>query len=83
MILGPSPLRGAELRVSFTLPDARAARLQVVDAAGRMIREHGVEGRAGTFEVNLSDRRPLPPGAHWIRLVQAGAAVTRQISVVR
>jgi len=83
MILGSSPLRGAELRVSLTLPDARAARLQVVDAAGRMIREHVVEGRAGTFEVNLSDHRPLPPGVYWIRLVQGGAALTRQISVLR
>jgi hypothetical protein len=83
MILGPSPLRGAELRVTLTLPDARAARLQVVDAAGRMIREHGLEGRDGTFEVNLSDHRPLVPGVYWIRLVQGAAAVTRQISVVR
>jgi len=48
-----------------------------------MIREHGLEGRAGTFEVNLSDHRPLPPGVYWIRLVQGVAAVTRQISVVR
>lgn len=82
-ILGPSPLRGGELRAAITLPDARAARLQVVDAAGRRIRERGVQGRAGTFEVNLSDEGPLPTGVYWVHLVQGGAAVTRQISVLR
>ena len=78
-----NPLRGDRLRVTFSLPDARPARLALIDAAGRVRREMGVGGGAGRALVaDLSAGRRLAPGVYWIRLTQGDAVATRKVSVV-
>ena len=79
-----NPLRGDRLRVTFSLPDARPARLVLVDAAGRVRRDVPVDAPAGTpAVVDLSSGRRLAPGVYWLRLTQGDAIATRAISVVR
>jgi hypothetical protein len=82
-LLDAHPSRGERLRVAFTLPDARPARLRLLDAGGRLVRDRSVGGAAGPVVVNLfEDGRPAP-GVYWVRLTHAANEVTRKISVVR
>lgn len=78
-----NPLRGDRLRVACSLPNARPARLALVDAAGRVRREASVSAAAGASAVvDLSAGRRLAPGVYWIRLTQGDAVATRKVSVV-
>jgi hypothetical protein len=79
----PNPSTGA-LVCSFTLPDGNAARLDIVDIAGRRVvsREVGVLG-SGTHRVSLGAGRRLPPGVYRVVLSQAGRRTTRQVVFTR
>ena len=81
-LLGPNPSSGEHLRIAFTLRDARPARLQLMDAAGRLLRERRIEGVAGRGTLDLSDGRRLAPGVYWIRLAQGRARTSRRIAIV-
>jgi len=73
--LRPNPAVN-ELTVSFALPSAAPAVLELVDVAGRRLlqREVGSLG-PGRHLVRLDpDRRPAP-GIYWVRLTQAGRSL--------
>ncbi len=81
--LRPNPA-GPNPSVTFTLPDASPARLEVLDVGGRRIlaRDVGSLG-PGTHVVSLDLQRPLPPGLYLLRLTHGDRAVTARSVVSR
>ena len=71
-----------EMWVSFTLPTREPARLELVDIAGRIVREHAVTG-PGRHALNAAAGARLSPGVYLLRLTQAGRTVSKRVSVVR
>lgn len=76
----PNPSRG-DLTVSFTAPPGAPMRLQIIDAAGRIVRSTGVAAGAGEYP--LRGGPPLAAGSYVVRLVQGGRSASRRFSVVR
>jgi hypothetical protein len=68
--------------VSFELPNASPATLELFDLAGRRITEKHVSG-AGPQSVQLSEGFTLKPGLYLIRLTQGGRSTTAHMVVVR
>jgi len=80
----PNPSRGGQVRVLFTLPDARPATLRMLDLAGRVVREATVSAPAGgSGQADLSGGTRVPVGMYWLRLTQGQASVTRSVCVLR
>jgi parallel beta helix pectate lyase-like protein len=79
----PNPAR-SEFSVVFTLPDASAARIELLDLAGRrlLMRDLGDLG-PGSHVVGLPETRALPAGVYIVRLSQGGRSVTTRAVVVR
>ena len=78
----PQPARsGADVTCSFTLPFAEQTGVVVHDALGRRVSDQETVMReAGTHTVRLSTAG-LRPGVYFIRLLSAGATVTRQLLI--
>ena len=72
------------IRVTFTLPDASAAVLEVFDVGGRKIatRNVGTLG-AGSHVVALGVGERLAPGVYLLRLAQGARSLTVRSVVVR
>jgi FG-GAP-like repeat/Putative Ig domain len=79
----PNPMQGA-LRVTFSLPDALPATVEVFNVSGRRVaaREVGSFG-PGSHTVTLGDRATFPSGVYFVRLRQAGRSLTMRTVVVR
>jgi hypothetical protein len=79
----PNPFRSNAI-VGFSLPAPATASLEVLDVAGRKVREQRVEGLpAGEHLVRLdSNGAPLRPGVYLIRLNNLGQARTTRAIVV-
>ena len=77
----PSP---AAASVAFTLAGAGAARLEVLDVAGRRVaaREVGALG-AGRHTLRLESQGPLAPGLYLLRLVTPARTLAARGVVVR
>jgi hypothetical protein len=73
-----------DLSVSFSLPDASPARLELFDVGGRRIaaREVGTLG-AGSHVVTFGDERTLAPGIYLLRLVQGTRSLTARGVILR
>ena len=79
----PDPARGAA-RVSFTLPDAAPARLEVVDIGGRRVFEREVGGSgAGEHVIDLDSAARWPPGIYLVRLIRGDRARTAKLALMR
>jgi hypothetical protein len=67
----PNPTTSSRLTVSFVLPVAAPARLELVDVKGRRVavREVGVLG-AGRHSVDLAAGQKLRAGIYLVRLTQ-------------
>jgi hypothetical protein len=77
--VAPNPASGL-FTVSVTMPDARSARLEVFDLAGRV--SHAREVR-GTGEQGLTlDGSGLATGVHWLRLTHPTGVRMARIVVV-
>ena len=70
--LRPNPAAG-ELTVSFTLPSATPATLELLDVSGRRLlsREVGALG-IGHHRLRLDAGLRIAPGIYWLRLTQGG-----------
>ena len=79
----PNPAAG-EPMVSFSLANGERARLEVFDLSGRTVvaREVGALG-GGSHRIGLGGEARLAPGVYWLRLSQAGRALTARGLVVR
>jgi len=78
---GPNPARGS-ITARFTLPDARPARLELLDLAGRRVRSLEAGG-AGAHAERFDDLGNLAPGVYLLRLSHAGAVRTARVAVIR
>ena len=76
----PNPVAG-DLVISFSLPDAAPATVEVLDVTGRKVADDEVGG-LGAGEHALR-HAGLPPGLYLVRLVHAGRALTRRVCVLR
>ena len=81
--LRPNPSRGGALTMSFTLPSAVQASLDLFDVAGRRIagREVGSLGE-GRHVVNLAAGRKLTSGVYLVRLTQGSLQRTTRVVVL-
>ena len=80
----PNPSRDGALSVSFTLPGASAARIDVVDLAGRHVATASVGSLgAGPHTIALARGRPLANGMYVIRLVAGDRVLTTKAVVTR
>jgi hypothetical protein len=79
----PNPATGP-LTVSFSLADTRPARLELFDAAGRLVAAAPVGSpRPGGRILTVSPDRALPPGVYLFRLTQGERRAARRVAVVR
>lgn len=82
-ILGVSPNPADRVMwVTFSLPGAEPATLELLDIAGRRVRVRTIAG-AGRQTIDLAAGGALPPGVYVVRLTQAGASAVSRVSVVR
>ena len=77
----PNPAMGGPLTVSFSLPNSKPARLELVDVTGRRVFEQQVGGFGpGTHVVPLDAR--LPAGIYAVRLTQGERTLTTKATIV-
>ncbi|HET7225275.1 MAG TPA: hypothetical protein VFK69_06110 [Candidatus Eisenbacteria bacterium] len=69
-------------RVTFTLPDASPARVQVLDVTGRMVLDADVAS-LGPGRHTIAIDRDLAPGLYWLRLNSAGHELRTRGAVIR
>jgi galactose oxidase-like protein len=84
LLIGARPNPSARaMEVSFTLPSAGAARIEVIDAAGRRIvsREVGSFG-PGTHFIRLEGGSGIRPGIYFLRLTQGGRTASARVAVI-
>jgi hypothetical protein len=73
-----------ELMVSFSLPDAQPATLDLLDLAGRRIQSVDVGSQgAGRHSVSLGRSGALPSGIYLVRLQRAGHSFVSKCLIVR
>jgi hypothetical protein len=73
-----------DLTVSFTLPDARPARVELVDLAGRRVRDADVGAASpGRHSISLGAVGSLPSGVYWLRLRHGGQSLVRKCVLMR
>jgi hypothetical protein len=81
----PNPVRAGS-RITFDLPAAGGATLDLLDVGGRRAASWSGAGlAAGPHELaweTLAGGRPLAPGLYFVRLKAAGATRTRRVSVL-
>jgi len=67
----PNPAFGGRLLVHFALPNDEPASLELLDVAGRRVRERAIGSLgAGRHVVDLSGTQQLTPGLYFLRLTQ-------------
>jgi hypothetical protein len=79
--VGPNPVTD-RFTVSFALPAAESARLDLFDIAGRRVlsREVGSLG-VGTHVVEMGTAREFRPGIYLIRLTQSNRSLTERVVI--
>jgi hypothetical protein len=72
------------MQVTFRLPDARPAALDLLDVRGRRVLHRDVTALgAGEHVVSLESERTLASGVYVIRLSQGEKTERRKIAIVR
>ena len=81
--LRPNPGQG-DATISFSLPDAAPAQLELLDIAGRIVvtRDVGGLGR-GNHTLNLAVGRTLAPGVYLLRLTQSKHSIRARAVITR
>ena len=79
----PNPAVAGQLTEFFSLPNAEAAKLELIDVSGRRwaTREVGSLG-PGRHSVNFGQGARIPPGIYLTRLTQGGHSLTRRVAVL-
>ena len=81
--LRPNPAIGA-MRVSFSLPAAGAASLELLDLSGRRVIDREVGGLgAGRHVLRLDSGERIVPGIYWLRLRQGAQQMLARAVVMR
>lgn len=80
--IGPNP-SASGFHVSFTLPNAAPATLELVNVTGRLVEKKIVTGGgSGPQVVDLGTSSKLSPGVYWVRLTQAGRTYSQRVIAV-
>jgi hypothetical protein len=79
----PNPASGADLHVAFSLAKAGSARIELLDASGRLIERHEEPAlEAGEYRLRPFSRR-VSPGIYWLRLSQNAQTATARAVVIQ
>jgi hypothetical protein len=79
----PNPA-AKRLAVSFSLPDASPARIELLDASGRRVSVRDVGGLGpGEHVLPLGEERPLPSGIYLVRLTQGSRSLVKRAVLLR
>ena len=78
----PNPTIAA-LQVSYTLPDARPATVELIDLAGRPVLHRTLESGTGRHVFRLARAGEVPAGIYFLRLSHGGEQRTRRCTVLR
>jgi hypothetical protein len=79
----PNPARDA-LQVTFTLAGGRAAKLELLDVAGRRVQQWPLDGLgAGAHTRRFAPAGRVAPGIYALRLTEGGRTATRRVAIVR
>jgi FG-GAP-like repeat/Secretion system C-terminal sorting domain len=79
----PNPTSGP-LAISFSVPSAGHATLELMDVTGRRVRHREFEMPAATRQqVSFASDGALSPGLYFVRLTQNRKSVTSRVAVVR
>jgi hypothetical protein len=79
----PNPAAG-EVYVAFSLPDERAATLELFDLRGRRVATRAVgDLGAGPHRARLSEGQRLPAGVYMIRLTRGAEVLHAKAAIVR
>ena len=82
-LASPNPSSTGRLVVSFSLPTAAAAHLELVDSAGRLVSSQDPSSlAAGRHTVTLDDAASVHAGVYLLRPSQGGPFKTRRIVVM-
>ena len=75
---------GGHVIVTFTLPLAQTASLELMDLSGRRVasREVGSLG-VGEHRVDMTPERPLIAGVYWLRLTQGNERRIAKVAILR
>lgn len=76
----PTPSRGSDVSISFTLSEAQYVRLSIFDVSGREL-EVLASSHLQMGGYNFSPQRALPSGIHIVRLVSGGSSHSAKIVV--
>jgi hypothetical protein len=74
----PNPVVG-ELGVSFALPNASPARLEMVDVSGRRVLTRAVGRGAGQHHLVIGDAGDYAAGVYFLQLTQKGRTVSTRV----
>jgi DNA-binding beta-propeller fold protein YncE len=79
----PNPSIGGRTIVSFSLPSAEPASLELIDIAGRRVIERAVGTLgAGRHAVDMAPAHALAPGMYFVRLTQGANSLIERITVL-
>lgn len=78
----PNPAVGSVM-LSFTLPDASAARLDLFDLNGRRLASRDVGARGAGRHVERFEGNKLAPGLYWASLTHGGRTLRVRLAVTR
>lgn len=82
--LQPNPSDGASLSLSFTLPFAEPATVEVFDLSGRLVESRRLDGYAAASHVVPFALWPSArSGVYLVRITQRGHSLTSRVSIVR
>jgi len=77
----PNPVGSRGVNVSFVLPNAGPARLDVLDVSGRVVASREVGGQGGAQNLKL-DSRQFSSGIYFVRLMHASGTRTQRVAVM-
>jgi hypothetical protein len=82
-VAGPNPCSGP-LRVTFALPCAKGATLELIDISGRCVASRALGTlEAGPHDVRWDAATSLESGVYWVRLRGDHLSVARRIALLR
>lgn len=80
----PNPALAGNLRVRFSVPEAGAVKLSLVDLNGRRVHEQTETARTiGVHDVRLAANATMRPGLYWLVMEHGARRATTRVTVVR
>jgi hypothetical protein len=81
LAIAPNPASGI-VDVTFAAPPGEQWTLEVLDLAGRRVREPQRGAGEGTARAVRWDARDVRPGVYWVRLTRGTTSLTRTVALI-